>query len=109
MCGYKSYGSADVFVIIVGKINEAAMKTVEGFYRDGKIELADLSGEAIDASQVLVTFLDPAKIHPHALRDYLERLEIIQGIQEGIADVEAGHTRPIEEFREEMYRRHNTD
>jgi uncharacterized protein (DUF2237 family) len=97
-----------MFVIIVGKINEAAMKTVEGFYRDGKIELADLSGETIANSQVLVTFLDPAKIHANDLREYPETLEIIQGIQDGIADVEAGHTRPIEEFREKMYRKYNT-
>jgi hypothetical protein len=83
------------------------MKTVEGFYRDGKIELADLSGEAIDASQVLVTFLDPTKSHANVLREYLGRLEIIQGIQDGIADVDAGYIRPIEEFREEMYRRYN--
>jgi hypothetical protein len=90
-------------------IDEVAMETVEGFYRDGNIQLADLPEEAIANSQVLVTFLDPAKIHPNALRDYLERLEIIQGIQEGIADVEAGHTRPIEEFREEMHHKYNVD
>lgn len=92
---------------VVETIDEVAMlKTVEGFYRDGKIELADFSGEAIDASQVLVTFLDPKKINSGQLLKYLENLETIQEIQQGLADVEAGETRPLSEFEADMQRKY---
>lgn len=34
--------------------------------------------------------------------DELDRLETLQGIQEGLADVDAGRTRPAEEFFAEL-------
>jgi hypothetical protein len=61
------------------------LKTVEGFYRDGKIELAEMPGAAPEASPVLVTFLDPNQVNVVQLREYLEQLEAIQGIQQGLA------------------------
>ncbi|EAW33318.1 hypothetical protein [Lyngbya sp. PCC 8106] len=39
------------------------LKTVEGFYRDGQIQLSELPQD-ISNTQVLVTFLDPDKIDP---------------------------------------------
>lgn len=35
------------------------LKTVEGIYRDGKIELVELPPDLIDEARVLVTFLEP--------------------------------------------------
>jgi hypothetical protein len=78
------------------------LKTVEGFYRDGKIELAEMPGASPEPSPVLVTFLDPNQGNVVQLREYLEQLEAIQGIQQGLADVEAGNTRPLSEFEAEM-------
>jgi hypothetical protein len=78
------------------------LKTLEGFYRDGKVELAAVSDPAIEPSKVLVMFVDPKKVNVQQLRSYLEEVETIQGIQQGLADVEAGNTRPLSEFEAEM-------
>jgi hypothetical protein len=78
------------------------LKTIEGFYRDGKVELATTSDPAIEPSKVLVMFLDPKQVNPQQLQSYLEELETIQGIQQGLADVETGNTRPLSEFEAEM-------
>ena len=40
------------------------------------------------------------------LLDKLDRLETIEGIKRGLADVEAGRTRPLAEFDAEMRARH---
>lgn len=34
-------------------------KTIEGFYRKGKVELAELPGDVRDETPVIVTFLEP--------------------------------------------------
>jgi hypothetical protein len=78
------------------------LKTVEGFYRDGKVELSAVSDPSIEPSKVLVMFLDPKQINAEQLQLYLEEIETIQGIQQGLADVEAGNTRPLSEFEAEM-------
>jgi hypothetical protein len=86
------------------------LKTVEGFYCDGKVELTPIGGvpmafgrsKTIGPSQVLVTFLDPKMIDAQQLQSYLEQLETLQGIQRGLADVEAGDVRPLSEFEAEM-------
>ncbi|MFY7804716.1 MAG: hypothetical protein ACOVQ7_14945 [Limnoraphis robusta] len=57
------------------------LKTVEGFYRDGQIQLSELPQD-ISNTQVLVTFLDPDKIDPVKLRQLIEQLETIAGIQQ---------------------------
>ena len=57
------------------------LKTVEGFYRDGQIQLSELPQD-ISNTQVLVTFLDPEKIDPVKLRQLIEQLETIAGIQQ---------------------------
>jgi hypothetical protein len=42
------------------------LKSVEGVYRDGKIELTDLPAEVRDDTRVIVTFLET---HPIDLRE----------------------------------------
>jgi hypothetical protein len=78
------------------------LKTVEGLYYDGKVELTQPGGVPIGPSQVLVTFLDPSMIDAQQLQSYLEQLETLQGIQQGLADIEAGGSRPLSEFEAEM-------
>jgi len=36
------------------------LKTIEGIYRDGKIELAGIPGDVHDRSRIIVTFLEPS-------------------------------------------------
>ena len=38
------------------------LRSVEGVYRDGKIELAELPGDVRDETRVIVTFLDPGHV-----------------------------------------------
>ncbi len=38
------------------------LKTVEGVYRNGKIELVEAPGEVHDETRVIVTFLEPRPI-----------------------------------------------
>jgi hypothetical protein len=58
------------------------LKIVEGFYRDGKVELAAVSDPAIEPSLVLVTFFDPQKVNAQELKSYLEQLDTIQEIEQ---------------------------
>ena len=82
------------------------LKTVEGFYRDGQIQLSELPQD-ISSTQVLVTFLDPDKIDPVKLRQLIEQLETIAGIQQGFEEVNNGQTRPIGNFIEEMQQKYD--
>jgi len=43
------------------------LKTMEGIYQNGQIQLAELPQDISDRSQVLVTFLAPSKIDPTKL------------------------------------------
>jgi hypothetical protein len=56
------------------------LKTFEGFYRDGKVELAAVSDPTIESTQVLVTFFDPQKVNAQELKCHLEQLQPIQEI-----------------------------
>ncbi len=51
------------------------LKTVEGFYQDGQIQLNELPQEVNSNTQVLVTFLDPDKIDSVKLRQLIDQLE----------------------------------
>jgi hypothetical protein len=82
------------------------LRIVEGFYRDGKVELAAVADPAIEPSQVLVMFVDPKQVNVQQLQSYLEEVETIQGIQQGLADVEEGNTRPLSEFEAEMQQKY---
>ncbi|MGB3262553.1 MAG: hypothetical protein WBA89_01220 [Microcoleus sp.] len=83
------------------------LKTIEGIYQNGQIQLASLPQDVSDRSQVLVTFLDPNKIDPIKLRQLIDRLETIAGIQQGFEELNAGQTRPIENFVREMQQKYD--
>ncbi|MEH2192523.1 MAG: hypothetical protein V7K98_07745 [Nostoc sp.] len=82
------------------------IKTIEGIYQDGQIHLSHLPQDVSDRSQVLITFLDPAKIDPNKLRQLIEQLETIAGIGQGFEELNAGNTRPIENFIQEMQQKY---
>lgn len=82
------------------------LKTVEGIYQDGQIKLTELPQNVSDRSQVLVTFLEPDKIDSAKLRQLIDRLETIAGIQQGFEELNAGQTRPISQFVQEMQQKY---
>jgi hypothetical protein len=57
--------------------------------------------------KVLVTFLDPGKLDPTKLRQLIDQLETIAGIQQGFDEVNAGQTRPISDFVQEMQQKYD--
>ena len=92
------------------------LKTVEGIYQNGQIELTELPQDVSDwlrhrpkgdRTQVLVTFLAPGKIAPNKLRQLIEQLETIAGIQQGFEELERGQTRPIGDFIQEMQQKYD--
>ncbi len=83
------------------------LKTIEGFYQNGQIQLTELPGELNDRTQVLVTFLEPGSVDPSKLRQLIDRLETIAGIQQGFEELEAGKTRPIGDFIQEMQQKYD--
>lgn len=83
------------------------LKTIEGIYQNGRIEITDLPQDVSDRTQVLITFLDPAKVDPVKLRQLIDQLETIAGIQQGFEEVNAGQTRPIGGFVQEMQQKYD--
>ncbi|NJL35386.1 MAG: hypothetical protein HC840_21850 [Leptolyngbyaceae cyanobacterium RM2_2_4] len=83
------------------------LKTVEGTYRNGQIELTELPENVSDRTQVLITFLDSGKIDPGKLRQLIDQLETIAGIQQGFDEVDAGQTRPIGDFVQTMQQKYD--
>jgi hypothetical protein len=83
------------------------LKTVEGIYQNGQIELTELPQDVSDRTQVLITFLEPGKIAPTQLRQLIDQLETIAGIQQGFEELERGQTRPIGHFIEEMQQKYD--
>jgi hypothetical protein len=74
------------------------LKTIEGIYQDGQVrftelpqDVSDLSQVLSDLSQVLVIFLDPGKINSAKLRQLIDQLETIEGIQQGFEELNSGH------------------
>ncbi len=82
------------------------LKTVEGIYQDGQIQLTEIPQDVSDHVQVLVTFLDPGK-DPAKLRQLIDQLETIAGIQQGFEELNAGQTRPIGDFVQEMQQKYD--
>jgi len=78
------------------------LKTVEGIYQNGQIQLAELPPGVRDSTQVLITFLDPNKLEPSQLRQLIDQLETILGVQQGFNEVNAGQTRPLSDFMQAM-------
>lgn len=83
------------------------LKTIEGIYQDGQIQFNEPPQDVSDRSQVLVTFLDPSKINSAKLRQLIERLETIEGIQQGFEELNSGQTRPIGDFVREMQQKYD--
>ncbi|PNW37814.1 UNVERIFIED_CONTAM: hypothetical protein BEN50_15980 [Euhalothece sp. KZN 001] len=82
-------------------------KTVEGFYQDGQIQLSELPQGVSEQTQVLVTFLELGKLSPTQLRSLAEQLETLAGIQQGFDELNAGQTRPLADFTQEMQRKYD--
>jgi hypothetical protein len=83
------------------------LKTIAGVYQDGQIELNEPPQDISDRAQVLVTFLEPGKVDPATLRQLIDRIETIAGIQQGFEELNAGQTRPIGNFIEEMQQKYD--
>jgi hypothetical protein len=82
------------------------IRTIEGIYQDGQIQLTELPQDISDRSQVLVTFLDLSKIDPSKLRQLIDQLETIAAIGQGFEELNAGQTRPIGDFVQEMQQKY---
>jgi hypothetical protein len=57
-----------------------------------------------DRVQVLVTFLDATD--PAKVRQLIDQLETIAGLQQGFEKFNAGQTRPIAQFAQEMQQKY---
>lgn len=82
------------------------LKTIEGIYRDGKVELIEQPQTTGGCVQVLVTFLDASTVDPAKLRQLIDQLETIAGLQQGFEELNAGQTRSIAQFAEEMQQKY---
>jgi len=91
----------------MNKLLPAMLKTIEGIYQNGQIELSELPQNMSERTQVLVTFLEPGKIDPTKLSQLIEKLETIAGIQQGFEELNAGQTRPIGDFIQEMQQKYD--
>jgi cell division FtsZ-interacting protein ZapD len=83
------------------------LKTVEGIYQDGQIALIELPQNVSDQTQVLVMFLDPDKLDRNQLRQLIEQVETIAGLQQGFEELNAGQTRPVSDFVQEMQQKYD--
>jgi hypothetical protein len=82
------------------------LKTIEGIYQNGKVQLNEQPQTTGDRIQVLVTFLDSGSIDPAKLRQLIDQLETIAGLHQGFEEINAGQTRPITEFAQEMQQKY---
>jgi hypothetical protein len=83
------------------------LRTVEGIYREGQIEFTALPNDVSDLTQVLVTFLDTDKVDSTKIRQLIDQLETIAGIQQGFEELNAGQTHPIGNFVQEMQQKYD--
>ncbi|OCR00400.1 hypothetical protein BCD67_12870 [Oscillatoriales cyanobacterium USR001] len=83
------------------------LKTIKGIYHNGQIELTELPQNMSDRTQAIVTFLEPGKIDPTKLRQLIDKLETIAGIQQGFEELNAGKTRPIGDFVQGMQQKYD--
>ncbi|BAZ80961.1 MAG: hypothetical protein ACKO9I_21870 [Sphaerospermopsis kisseleviana] len=83
------------------------LKTVAGIYRDGQIEFTEIPENVNNSTQVLITFLDPGKIDPSKIRQLIEHLETIAGIQQGFEELNSGQARPLADFIQEMQQKYD--
>jgi hypothetical protein len=83
------------------------LRTIEGVYQNGQVQLAELPQEMGDRTQVLVTFLEPGKVDPNKLHQLIDQMETIAEIQQGFEELDAGQTRPIGDFIQEMQQKYD--
>ena len=83
------------------------LKTIAGIYENGKVELAEQPQTVGDRIQVLVTFLDADITDPTKLRQLIDYLETIAGLHQGLEELNAGQTRPIAQFAQEMQQKYD--
>ena len=83
------------------------MKTIEGLYQDGKIQLSEIPNSVSEKTQVLITFLEPGDLNMTQVRELIEKLETIAGIQTGLDQLNADKTRSIEDFSAEMKQKYD--
>lgn len=82
------------------------LKTIEGFYQNGSVELVEHPGTDGERVQVLVTFLDNDTSNPTKIRQLIDKLETITGLQQGFEELNAGKTRPVSHFEQEMQQKY---
>ncbi|WP_448280499.1 hypothetical protein [Phormidesmis priestleyi] len=80
------------------------IKTIAGTYQNGQVELAEHPQDTGDRVQVLVTFLDATD--PTKIRQLIDQLETIAGLQQGFEELNAGQTRPIAQFAQDMQQKY---
>ncbi|NES99100.1 MAG: hypothetical protein F6K62_20450 [Sphaerospermopsis sp. SIO1G2] len=83
------------------------LKTVAGIYQDGKIEFNEIPESIRNQTQVLITFLDPENINPTKIRELIEHLETVAGIQQGFDELNSGKSRPLTDFIQEMQHKYD--
>ncbi len=83
------------------------LKTIAGIYENGKVELAEQPQTVGDRIQVLVTFLDADTTDPTKLRQLIDQLETITGLHQGFEELNAGQTRSIAQFAQEMQQKYD--
>jgi hypothetical protein len=83
------------------------LKTVEGIYQNGQIQLTELPPNVAHTAQVLVLFLESDQLDPGQLRQLIDQLETIAGIQQGFDDVNRGQTRSLESFVQSMQQKYD--
>ena len=81
-------------------------KTIEGIYQNGKVELNEPPQDTGGRVQVLVTFLDANTFDAAKIRQVIEQLETIAGIQQGFEELNVGQTRPIDQFTQEVQKKY---
>lgn len=59
-----------------------------------------------EQAQVLVTFLEPGNLDPEKLRQLIDQLQTLADIQQGLNEVNAGQTCPVENFAQGMQRQY---
>jgi hypothetical protein len=82
------------------------LKTITGIYQDGKIQIAQPPQGFSNNSKVLITFVDRDNLDPGQLDELIDRLETVAGIQQGFEELNAGRSRPIEDFAQEMQQKY---
>jgi hypothetical protein len=63
------------------------LKTIEGIYQNGKVEFAEQPPTNADKTAVLVTFLDASVTDSSKLRQLIDQLETIAGLQQGFEEL----------------------